>query len=129
MAHYNHEDVYPGKAASAMAQWVPVTLVGDETVRTTASLNELSIGFTIASVASPNDSVAFVTDGKCKAVAAASLGAGARLAVGSTNGVLIPLAASAGAAPTAVRYVAAIAMQAAQPGDVFTVLVDPDEII
>jgi hypothetical protein len=135
MAHEWLDDTFPFSAASAIPQWVPVTLTGDkdESVRTTASLNEYSIGFSIATVVSPGDSAAVVTSGKSKAICGASLGAGCFLAVGSVNGVLIPVAASgvaSGAPALAVpRYRVGVSIQSAAVGDVFTFLLDPDQIV
>jgi hypothetical protein len=60
--------------------------------------------------------------GVTKAIAAASLGAGARVAVGSTNGVLIPIGASniaSSANGSGLRYVVGRALKNAVAGDVF----------
>lgn len=132
MAEYNHGAVESLKAASAIAQWVPVKgLEGassiDETVIAAASLNDFALGLTIATVASPGDPVAVVMGGRAKAIAGASLGAFTPLVVGSTNGILIP--AARGAVASAVKNQVGISLHAAAAGDVFTVLVDPEQIV
>lgn len=141
MAHYNHGQTESLKAASAIAQYVPVSFLAggsalDETVIRTGSSNELPVGMTIATIASVADPAAVVVSGRAKGIAAASLGAGALVAVGSTNGVLIPIAASgqlASAGPSAgifvPRYSVGRAVQNAVAGDVFTVLVDPQQVV
>lgn len=136
MAHYNHENVLSLKAASAIAAWVPVQFLQGasaltETVQRNGSLNIEAVGFTIATIASPGDPVAVVDQGEVKAIAGASLGAGADLAVGSTNGILIPLAASALAtgAIGEIRYTVGKAKYNAAAGDIFTVVVKPEQLI
>lgn len=134
MAHTIHGDVMPFKGASAIAAWVPVMLLPggsalDETVQRAGSINDIAIGLTIATVASPGDPAAIVVNGRAKAVAGASLGAGAFLGVGSTNGILIPLAASAAAAPTALRNIVGRAVVNAAAADIFTIEVKPEQFI
>lgn len=142
MAHLNESAGQPFKAASAIAQWVPVIgLEGsssiDETVIRAGSYNQFPIGMSIASAASPGDPITVVTEGRVKAIAAASLGAFTPVGVGSTNGHLIPLARGAGGQVGPSAHVATvlqinqvgIAMTAAADGDVFTILVDPLQIV
>lgn len=134
MAHHIHGDVMPYKGASAIGAWVPVmALPGgsalDETVQRAGSINDVAIGMTIATVASPGDSAAVVMTGRAKAIAGASLGEGAFLGVGSVNGILIPLSPSAAAAPTALRYVVGKAIVNAAAGDIFTIEVKPEQFI
>ena len=132
MAEYNHGNVESLKAASAVAQWVPVIgLEGsssiDETVIPAGSVNQFAVGLSIATVASPGDEIAVVTSGRAKAIAAASLGAFTPVVVGSTNGHLIP--AARGAVASQVKNQVGISLHAAADGDVFTILVRPEQIV
>lgn len=137
MAHSNVETPLPLVAASAIAQWVPVQFLQGasaltETVIRNGSWNILALGMTIATVASPGDPAAVAYDGVVKGIAGASLGAGARVAVGSTNGVLVPVGASGVASPASTgeaRYVVGLSLYNAAAGDVFSFLVDPDQIV
>lgn len=124
----------PFKAASGIAMFVPVAFLISgsalsETVMRAGSVNDDVFGMTIATIASPGDEVAVAVYGEVKGIAGASLGAGARVGVGSTNGILIPLAASAGAAPTAARYVVGRAVKNAAAGDTFPVLLGCEQFI
>lgn len=132
MAHENVSRGEPFKAASAIMQWVPViglegTSSIDETVIRAGSTNQYPIGMTIASVASPGDPVTVVIEGRTKGIAGASLGAFTPVGVGSTNGILIPLAR--GAVASNILNQVGISMQAALVGDIFTILVKPGQII
>lgn len=134
MAQLINPNTVPQKAASGIAQYVPVMFLPggsalSETVQRAGSVNDDVFGMTIATVASPGDEVAVAISGQVKGIAGASLGAGARLAVGSTNGILVPLLASAGAAPTAARYIVGRALKNAAAGDVFPVQVQPEQFI
>lgn len=138
MAHYHEGDGLPLKAASAISQWVPVQFLQGasaltETVIRAGSINVAAFGMTIATVASPGDPVSVVPPGYVtKAIAAASLGAGAVVGVGSTNGHLIPLAASGVASPASTgeaRYSVGVALYNAVDADVFSVFVDPRQIV
>lgn len=134
MAGYNHGQTLPMKAASAIAQWVPVMpLAGassvDHTVIRAGSLNDLPIGMTIATIASVGDPVTVVVGGIAKGIAGASLGAGAPVGVGSTNGVLIPQTPSVTATAMALRWVVGVSLDAAAAGDVFSIWVKPDQLV
>jgi hypothetical protein len=99
MAHDQEGPRLPAKAASAIAQYVPVTGVPagsslSETVYRAGSVNDFPLGFTTATVASPGDEVSIQNGGVTKGVAGASMGAWTPVAVGSTNGILIPLVPS-----------------------------------
>lgn len=133
MAHVKSTIGEPFKAASAIAQWVPVMgLEGsssiDETVIPAGSYNQFPIGMTIATVASPGDPVTVIQFGRTKGVAGASLGAFTPLGVGSTNGILIPVARGAAVASTITKTVG-YSVQAAAAGDVFTIMVSPAEVV
>lgn len=133
----------PLKAASAIAQYVPVRFVGDahggfggsalsETVVRAGSWNELAIGMTIATIATYGLEVAVAYTGEVKGIAGASLGAGAPVAVGSTNGILIPVLATGGPATAnlvGTRFAVGIALKNAAAGDYFPVLLKPDQIV
>ena len=135
MAHNVFEPAYPFKAASAISQYVPVMpLAGasalSETVQRAGSINDRVIGMTIATAASPGDPVSVQFAGVVKGIAIASLGAGAYVAVGSTNGGLIPLLPSTGSAGVIdARFRVGIALKNAASGDYFPVLLNPDELI
>lgn len=133
MAHSDKTIGEPFKAASAIAQWVPVIGLEkassiDETVIPAGSYNQFPIGMTMATVASPGDPVSVVMfGGKTKAIAGASLGAFTPVGVGSTNGILVPLARSSVA--SAITNQVGFSVQAAAPGDVFTIFVNPAEVV
>lgn len=134
MAHKTEGFTLPLKAASAIAQYVPVTPVPagsslSETVYRAGSLNDMPIGFTIATIATYGLEVGVVVSGVVKGVAGASLGAGALVGVGSTNGILIPQAASFAATAMALRWAVGVALKNAAAGDYFPVLVKPDQIV
>lgn len=137
MAHSNVETPLPLKAASAMAQWVPVQFLQGasaltETVMRNGSWNIEALGMTIATVATYGDPVAVVVDGVCKGIAGASLGAGAYLSIGSTNGILVPVAASGVASPASTgeaRFIVGKSLYNAAAGDVFSFLLDPGQIV
>lgn len=122
-------------AASALIPYQPVSLLGgasalDDTVVRSGSVNDLPIGFTVASVAA-GAAAAILLGGVAKGVAAASLGNGALVGVGSTNGRLIPLTAS-GAASVAnypVRYIVGVALEDAVDAGEFKVLLRPSQLI
>lgn len=140
MAFENHKIVLPFQAASAVGAGVPVfaniASSRDEVVVPVGSLNQDILGVAIATAASALNSVPVCIEGVVKCVAAASLGAGARVAVGTTTGRLIPLTPSGlstalGSALGAqgLRFVVGRALDAAADGDVFSVLLGPEQII
>jgi len=130
------------KAASAIMQYVPVgPLVAgselDETVIRAGSYNVLPLGMTIATVPTYGQPVAVEAcrGRRAKAIAAASLGALVPVAVGSTNGHLIPLMPSgltahiASGGDVAMRYAVGFALKSAADGDVFDIIVDPHAVL
>lgn len=140
MAGYNHDEIVSLKAASAIAAYVPVSFLAggsalSETVIRAGSVNEFAVGFTIATTATYGLPVAVAVRGRVKALAGASLGAGALLGVGSTNGVLIPIGPSglpahvASAGAVDARFAVGRALKNAAAGDTFDVLVDCNQII
>lgn len=123
----------PFTAASALLPNTPVSLLGgasalDDTVVRTGSINELTVGFTVASIGAGQVG-GILLGGIARGVAAASLGNGALLGVGSTNGRLIPLNPSSAAAPTALRFIVGVALEDAADAGVFKVLVNPAQFI
>lgn len=136
MAQNINPVTYPLKAASAIAQYVPVMFLPGasaltEVVQRAGSINDDVFGMTIATIASPGDEVAVAFGGQVKAVAGASLGAGARVGVGSTNGILIPITPSGAASVAAypLRYVVGRAVKNAAAGDIFTIVLQPEQIV
>lgn len=142
MAHSQMDDRIPLKAASAIAAYLPVKFLDaasavSETVVQAASLNDLALGFTSASVASPGDPISWWQPGDvAKGIAGASMGAGALVGVGSSNGVLAPVLASGlstalGSALGAagVRWAVGVVLKNAAAGDRVPVFVSPRQII
>lgn len=120
--------------ASAMGAFLPVKSSAS-TARAAVpagSINDRVLGFTTATVGTYGIAQNVQTDGACKAIAAASLGPGALLAIGSSNGRLIPVSPSGGPASAnlvAVRYTVGIAEEAAADGGIFSIMLDPQQIV
>lgn len=137
MAWHSHRIVLPFTAASAIGAFRPVfqpiASSRDEVVVPAGTTNQDLLGLSIATVASALNDIAVVVAGVAKAVAGASLGAGARLTVGSDNGILVPIQASGvgSGAPAAVgpKYQIGKAVHAAAAGDTFSVLLQPEQIV
>lgn len=141
MAHTQIEGRPPLKAASAMRAYAPIAFVVagaggsvlSETVLPAGSFNDFAFGITSATVASAGDPVSYWSPHDVgKGIAAASLGAGAFVVVGSSNGVLIPLTPSWGAsvaAAAAPRYRVGIALKNAVAGDFFPVYISPQQLL
>lgn len=142
MAHADHGQVLPFTAASAIGQGVvavmPFASPADEKVIAQASGGFAGrvVGITVATGASPGDSVAVVYNGVAKARAAASLGAGAPVGAASVNGALGPImpsgvlasfGASAGLQPA--RYAVGYAKENAGAGEFFAVVLEPHNVI
>ncbi len=121
MAHVQREgrQVLPRQAASALAACVPVrsSASSADQVLSAATSNVRVLGVGIATAASPGDPVAVQVDGVAKCIAAASIGNGALVAVGSTNGRLIPAASGA--------QIVGESQTPAADGDYFSVLLKP----
>lgn len=117
----DYSQTLPKQAASAVGANLPVfssASNGDQVVPV-GTVNQHVLGITVATAASPGDAVAVQTQGVVKAVAIASLGPGADVGVGSTNGRLGPITVG-----TAVQAVG-ISQAAAADGVVFSVLLRP----
>jgi hypothetical protein len=117
------------KAASQLLPRTTVRLAGSNAlfVLPCASWNQRPFGVTAnathgASGLASDDAVTVYEEGNVvKAVAAASLGVGVEVAVGSTNGRLVPLAAASGTPAWAVG----ISESPAGDGEVFSLYVKP----
>jgi hypothetical protein len=121
MAHVMREgrQVLPRQAASQLAGYVPVRTSASsaDQVLAVGTTNQRVLGMGIATAASPGDPYAVQVDGVAKAIACASIGNGALLAVGSTNGRLAPAASGA--------QIVGESQTPAADGDVFSVLLKP----
>ena len=118
------------KAASALAQYVAVVLdTATNNQVLVASANGFdAVGIVSATAATYGQPVPVTVLGEEKALCVASLGAGCRVAVASTNGGLGPFVPTGAAASGAARtYSLGRAREAAAPGQFFTVLVMPEE--
>lgn len=130
MAHYDHDQVLPYKAASVIGQGVvaamPIASPINETVvpAPSAGFAGTLVGITIATVPSTGDEVAIVYTGVAKARAAASLGAGVRVGPASLNGALGPIAAGS----PGLKYVG-YAKTSAAAGEYFACVLDPGQIV
>jgi hypothetical protein len=137
MAHNTEGPKLPLFAASAIAQYVPVQFLQggsslNESVIPAGSINIFAVGMTEATVPTYGMEVAVKYGSVSKAIAGASLGAGALVGVGSTNGILIPLTASniaSAANGSGLRYQVGVALKNAAAGDIFPILVKPDQIV
>lgn len=139
MAYYGERIITTCKVASIVGAFMPVfspiASSRDDFVVPVASTNEDVLGLTTATGASVGNSLAVVIGGEAKAIAGASLGAGCRVGLASTNGALGPIGASG--LPAHVGSGGAIepkfqvgrAKRAAAAGATFTVLVDPQQIL
>lgn len=119
--------VLPCFAATHLGERVPVKLVEGATARIVApvaSLNEETIGFTQTSASSGFAVEVQAVGNIVKAVAAASVGAGADVALGSPNGALGPVAAASGV----VKYKSGVSLSDAAAGEVFSVFVNPRQL-
>jgi hypothetical protein len=118
------------KAASALAQYVAVRL---DTATDNQALVASSSGFDVlgivaATAATYGNLVPVTVLGVEKALCVASVGAGARVGVASTNGGLGPIVPTGAAASGAARtYAIGRSLMAAAPGTFFSVLIDPEQ--
>lgn len=122
-------------AASAVNAGQPVALVGavnaasaqDLKVIPAASCNIDAIGIARATQATVGLPVKVVVRGVTKALAGASIGMGARVIVGSTNGVVA--VGTLNAVASNVRFQIGRALVNAASGDLFSVWLQPDQIV
>lgn len=135
MAFENSNFALTFVAASAIRQYQPVMLVGDllaasaldNTVMPASQAAGAYIGIARGSAAIGDPVTVDMEPGVAKAVAGASIGAGALLVAGSVNGALV-VATAAGAA-SVIKYVIGKALVNAAAGDVFSVLLSPRQIV
>lgn len=134
MAYTSEPGYVSRQLASAMGAFLPVKSSAS-TARAAvpaASINDRILGFMQATVGTYGIAQNVQTRGVVKAIAGASLGPGALVAIGSSNGRLIPAQPSGGPASAnlvAVRYAAGIAEEGAVDGGIFSVLLDPAQIV
>jgi hypothetical protein len=124
----------PLRCGSVMGEALPVTFAAgstNETVVPAASWNQFQWALTAATVVNAGDPVELFQQGDVgKGIAGASLGAGAPVGIGSTNGVLAPVPVNASAAYGArTTYAVGIALSNAAPGDIFSVYINPVQIV
>lgn len=114
----------PRRVASAVNQGQPVRSSASQTdyVLPAATSNVRVLGVALATGATPGDGVTVQTEGIAICQAAASIGAGAQVIVGSTNGRLAPLGAAASAPIPQGLNVVGESVNAAADGDYFSVL-------
>lgn len=121
MAHVMREDanILPRQAASAIPAGAAVmsSASASDQVLPVGTANVRVLGVAVATAASPGDPVAVQVDRVAKCRAAASIGNGALVMVGSTNRGLAP-------APSGSQVVGEAQTPAAD-GDYFSVLLKP----
>lgn len=124
------------RTASACAAFSPVVLSASQALyvlpaNTAASAGQLpAYGLTMASQPTLGYNVAVQTGGIGKAVAAASIGMGGRVGVGIATTGLVPVGASGVAAASGfIKYQVGIAMEAAAAGSIFSVKIQPQQVV
>jgi hypothetical protein len=135
MAFTQNDGRPPLVAASAIKAYAPIAFLAaasarSETVVAAASLNEFQFGVALATVASPGEPVSYWRHGDvAKCIAGASMGAGARVAVGSTNSV-IGLAAEVAAGPTGPpKFALGVLLKNAAAGDFVPVFLTTSQVV
>lgn len=125
----------PLKCASAMGAYLPIQFLQGgssltETVIQAATYNVPQFGLSAATVINPGDPIEIWQPHDVgKGIAGASMGAGALVGVGSTNGVL-GLVTAVAAGPTGPpKFALGWLMQNAAVGDEVSVYIDPKQIL
>ena len=122
---YQHKSVFPGVAASAINPNQLVKLVdGERRVAPIASHNEEPIGIAFASSGVGEGAAIPEEMSLAEGVAGASLGGGARVMIGSTNGALVLAAGASGV----TRFSVGHTTRPAAAGEVITVRVAPRQL-
>lgn len=121
--HNGHKESLTSASAIADKRPVKLDTVESQVVLCATSGHE-PLGFTIASAAQGGALAVHGRDNVVKAVAAASLGYGAKVGVASTNGALGPVAAASGVVTWAVGE----ARGPAAAGETFSVRVNPEKL-
>jgi hypothetical protein len=118
-------------SASDLAQYVPVKQIASDNVfGLAATTTDDIIGVSQASSATYGSPVPVAFYGISKVLCGASIGAGARVGIASTNGAVGPIIPTGAAASGAIRtYVLGRSLKAAAPGDYLEVVLDPTELI
>jgi hypothetical protein len=133
MAWKNEGFVLPKIAASAIAQCVCVKgdTTTDNQVFVAGANTDDVIGVTIATVPTYGLSVGVQVEGVAKVLVAASVGAGVRVSVASSNGAIGPVAApaSSGVPVGAPVYSLGVIQEARGAGEYGSVFIDPREIV
>lgn len=139
MAYKTEQHTITFKVASLIGAHLPVfqplASSRDDVVVPAASQNQPALGLTIATGASVGNTVAVAYAGEAKAIAAASLGAGAWVGIASTNGALGPIGPSGlpvhvgSAGAVEPKFMIGRAKRAAAAGAIFTVILDPRQIL
>lgn len=122
-----HVNPQPFKAASLILPCQPVRLSASVAgaVIPAATLNVEAHGFNGNATAAVGDAITvYGPDSVVEAVAGASVGPGADVAVGSTNGVLAPVAAASGVAKNRVGR----SLEGAAAGERFSIYVKPSQL-
>lgn len=135
MAFTQNDGRPPLVAASAIKAYAPIAFLGtasaaSEKVVAAASLNEFQFGVALATVASPGEPVSYWRHGDvAKCIAGASLGAGAFVAVGSTNSVIGLASANSTSATGPAKFALGILLKNAAAGDFVPVFLTPMQVV
>lgn len=132
MAWKNEGLVLPKIAASNIAQYVCVKndTVNDQVIVAGANSDDV-IGVSQASVPTYGMALGVQVDKVAKVLVAASVGAGARVSVASTNGGIGPVAApaSSGVPVGTPVYSLGVIQEARAAGEYGSVFIDPRQIV
>lgn len=132
MAWKNEQTVLPKIAASALAQYICVKndTVDDQVFTAGANTDDV-IGVSLATVATYGYSAGIQVEGVAKVLVCASVGAGARVSIGSSNGAIGPVAApaSSGVPVGAPVYSLGVIQEARAAGEYGSVFLDPREVV
>jgi hypothetical protein len=139
MAYKGEQEVVTLTVGSLIGAHLPVFLdiasSRDRVAVPASSVTQDVVGLTIATGASVGNTVGVAVAGFAKAIAAASLGAGARVGIASDNGALGPIGPSGLVAhvgsggAVAPKFQVGRAIEAAAAGAIFTVYLDPAQIL
>jgi hypothetical protein len=127
MAFELHTNPLPGIAATVIADQSAVRFIPGATQRAVgpvASTNQEPVGVVDAGATSLAPVTVYGEHSYVKALAVASVGAGANVGHASANGALGPVVAASGAAVWRIG----VSQEPAAAGQVFTVLVNPRQL-
>jgi hypothetical protein len=120
------------KAASAISGYTAVVLnsVANTVLVASAGSAVRTYGLSVGTQPTAGYNVTVQTGGVGKAIAAASLGIGALVTPGAATFGLVPVGASGVAAASGViKYAVGIALEAAAAGSIFSVRIQPQQVI